>query len=123
MIKVGYCVAYDWKLLNFSVPQIYENSDLICISIDRERRSWSGKSFSWDQAAFEEMIDKIDTKRKIKIFEEDFSLPALSPMENEVRQRTMIAEFMGNDGWHIQLDTDEYFLDFFGFTKYLKGLS
>jgi hypothetical protein len=33
-------------------------------------------------------------------------------MENETRERMMIAQRMGEGGWHVQVDSDEYFLDF-----------
>jgi len=42
-------------------------------------------------------------------------------MENEVYQRNRMAELMGREGWHIQLDCDEYFLDFASFVRYLRG--
>lgn len=121
LIKVGYCVAYDWYLLEHSIPQIYKEADLICLSIDKDRQSWSGKPFSWDQAGFDAMISRLDPDKKIKLYEENFYLPNLQPMQNEVRQRNMIAAFMGKGGWHIQLDADEYFLDFKAFVSYLQN--
>jgi hypothetical protein len=122
-IKVGYCVAYDWELLRHSIPTVYDHADLICLSLDKNRISWSGSSYTFDQSAFNRFIDEIDPKKKIRIYEDDFSRTELTPMENEVRQRNMIAAFMGKGGWHIQLDTDEYFLDFKNFTHYLKNFS
>ena len=47
MIKLGYCVAYDWDLLRYSIPKIYEHTDVICLSIDKNRQSWTGEFFSW----------------------------------------------------------------------------
>lgn len=44
-------------------------------------------------------------------------------MECEVRERNMLAAKMGEGGWHIQLDADEYFIDFAGFIAYLKKLN
>jgi hypothetical protein len=67
------------------------------------------------------MILSLDHKQKIRVYEEDFYDPQLRPMENEVRQRNKIASFLGEGGWHIQLDADEYFLDFAGFVAYLKS--
>jgi hypothetical protein len=123
LIKVGYCVAYDWKLLEYSIPSIYDFADVICLSIDKDRISWSGNSFSWDNNEFNILIEKLDPKGKMKIYEDDFHLPELKPMENEVRQRNMIAEFMGKGGWHLQLDTDEFFLNFEAFVSYLLKCS
>src|SRR5687767_11009070 len=104
MIKVGYCVAYDWNLLNFSLPQVYDHADVICLSVDINRQSWSGKPFSWHEEGFRSMIRELDYAQKIKVYEEAFYDPQLLPMDNEVRQRNKIASFLGEGGWHIQLD-------------------
>lgn len=122
-IKVGFCVAYDWYLLEYSLPLIYDHSDIICLSIDRNRISWSGLEYKFDDQNFFNLIKKIDRQGKINILEEDFSLNTLKPMANEVRQRNRMAEYMGSDGWHIQLDCDEYFVKFNEFINYISSLS
>src|SRR5947209_19632592 len=119
-IKVGFCVAYDWNLLRYSLPAVYNHADVICLSVDKNRKSWTGRSYSFDSDRFHEFLRANDPLKKIRLYEDDFSISTLSPMENEVRQRNLIAEFMGKDGWHIQLDTDEYFNDFRGFVSYLN---
>lgn len=119
-IKIGFCVAYDWNLLAYSIPPIYNEADLICLSVDKDRISWSGNPFSWDETGFRSLISKLDPDGKVRILEEDYHLSSLSPMENEVRQRNKIAEFMGEGGWHIQLDTDEFFLNFPVFVSRLR---
>lgn len=94
---------------------------MICIAIDKDRISWTGNPYDFDEEGFRALIREVDVDKKIQIFEEDFHLPELKPMENEVRQRNMIAEFMGKDsGWHLQIDSDEYFMNFKGFVAYLK---
>lgn len=123
LIKVGFCVAYDWHMLSHALPLVYSNADSIFLSVDKDRKSWAGKPFAWDGEAFRELIDSLDTHNKITLIEEDFHLQDLTPMENEVRQRNIMAERMGAGGWHIQLDSDEYFMNFGDFVKYLKGLS
>lgn len=121
-IKVGFCVAYDWYLLRHALPLVYEASDLICLSVDKDRISWSGEKFEIDEPAFRMFVSQMDIDRKIIILEEDFHVPNLTAGQNEVRQRNRMAEFMGYGGWHIQLDCDEYFTDFQGFVSYLKKL-
>lgn len=121
MIKVGYCVAYDWELLRYSIPQIYDYSDFICLSIDKERKSWSGESFTWNEDGFRNMLSELDTKKKIHVYEDYFYKPDLLPMQNEVAQRNKIAQFLGEGGWHIQLDADEYFFNFKDFVQYLNN--
>jgi len=123
IIKVGFCAAYDWDLLKNSVPLVYNQADTICISIDKNRKSWSGTSYEIDNSAFYAWVKQTDVAGKIKIYEDDFSVPGLTSIQNDNRQRTMMAEFMGKDGWHIQIDSDEYFLDFEGFIKFLKKLN
>lgn len=122
-IKLSFCVAYDWKFLQFSLPLVYDYADEICLAIDKDRISWAGKPFIFDELAFQNFLQSIDTNHKIKIYEDDFHQPELTPMENEVRQRQLMSEFMGkNNGWYLQLDSDEYILDFKGFVSYLKRL-
>lgn len=122
LIKVGFCVAYDWPFLRLALPLVYQSADKICLSIDQDRIGWGGERFTFDLANFRSFIISLDIKKKIEILEEDFHLPKLSPMQNEVRQRNRMAEFMGNGGWHIQLDCDEYFISFPSFVEFLKKL-
>jgi hypothetical protein len=123
LIKIGFCVSYDWELLKQSVPRVYSYADSICFSIDKNRRSWSGNIYEFNNTAFYKWINKIDINHKISIYEDDFSLAALSPIENDNRQRNLMGQFMGEGGWHIQIDSDEYFLDFKGFREYLIKLN
>ncbi len=120
-IKVGICVAYDWELLEISIPLIYDHADSILLAIDRNRTSWSGIKYKLEDVPFFEMIKKIDRYSKIQVWEEDFYSPCKTAMQNEINQRTKMAEKMGEGGWFIQLDCDEYFLNFGGFTEALKS--
>jgi hypothetical protein len=119
IIKVGICVSYDWMLLKKSVPLIYTQADTICLSIDKLRRSWRGTRYEFDEGGFADWIASIDVDKKIDLYEDDFFIQGLSPMENDNRQRNLMGARMGNDGWFIQIDSDEYFLDFAGFKSYL----
>lgn len=122
LIKVGFCIAYDWRLLEYSIPPIYKEADKIILSVDKDRISWAGTPFTWDEPAFRQLVKELDTDNKIDILEEDYHLPELKPMENEVRQRMKIAAALGAGGWHIQLDTDEFFLNFSAFVSHLRNL-
>lgn len=122
-IKVAFCVSYDWDMLKVSLPLVYDEADVICLALDKDRISWSGNKFEFDDTAFFRFVEETDKKTKIRVYEDDFHLTNLKPMENEVRQRNLMADFMGKDeGWHLQLDADEYFVDFAGFVRYLKTL-
>jgi hypothetical protein len=122
VVKVGFCVAYDWELLKNSLPRIYTYADLICLAVDKDRKSWSGNSFEFNDSSFYAFVKAIDVHHKIVIYEESFFLPELNARENCNRQRTLIAKKMGSGGWHIQVDCDEYFLNFNGFVQYLKTI-
>ncbi len=121
-IKIGFCIAYDWEYLRISLPLVYESASVICISFDQDQISWAGNKFYLDEKALNEFIHDLDKDNKVKVYKDDFHLSNLSPMENEVRQRKKISEFLGEGGWHLQLDTDEYFIDFEGFASYLRKL-
>lgn len=123
IIKTGFCVAYDWHLLANSLPRVYKHSDIICLALDKNRRAWSGEKYNFDDAAFYKFVEEIDTDNKIILYEDDFAIPELNSRQNCNRHRTLIAQKMGEGGWHIQIDADEYFLDFESFVKYLKKLN
>lgn len=123
IIKVGFCVSYDWELLKNSIPRVYKAADIISFSLDINRRSWSGSTYCFDSEAFYDWVKEIDIDNKIKIYEDDFSLPNLSPLENDNRQRNLMAKFMGEGGWHIQIDADEYFINFNAFVQFLKKIN
>lgn len=123
-IKVGYCVAYDWEMLRYSLPQVYRGADEICLSLDKNLVSWTGNPFDMDEQAFMQFVRETDTDNKIKVYRDNFFVRELSPMQNEVRQRNMIAAFMKSteEAWYIQLDADEYFLNFASFLQHLGKL-
>jgi hypothetical protein len=123
MIKVGFCVSYDWKLLKNSVPRIYSSADKICLSIDKNRRSWTGVLYDFDEDDFQRWVTSIDVHKKIDVYEDDFHNPQLTAMENDSRQRNLMAKRMGKGGWHVQVDSDEYFLNFEKFVSHLKKIN
>lgn len=122
MIKVGFCVSYDWEFLKHSLPRVYKDADIICLAIDKDRHTWKCNPYEIDNDAFYAFVKEIDEQNKIDIYEDNFSLPELNSRENCNRHRTMIAERMGKGGWHIQVDSDEYFLDFKSFVDELKKI-
>src|SRR5688500_11089456 len=118
IIKVGFCVSYDWEFLKKSVPRVYESADSICFSLDKRRVSWSGKKFDFDDEAFYSWVKEIDKDKKIIIYEDDFYNAHLTSLQNDSLQRTLMSKRMGEGGWHVQVDSDEYFFDFKRFCDY-----
>lgn len=119
MIKVGFLVSYDFKYLYKSIPLVYDASDLIVLAVDRERLTWSGNPLFIDPLFFE-WVKEFDHSNKIVIYEDTFYIPENSPAENDTRERNLLAKAMGEGGWHIQIDSDEYFNDFKSFASFLK---
>jgi hypothetical protein len=120
--KVAFLLSYDYDLLKTSIPLVYDNADIIVLAKDIECRTWSGNHFVIDPD-FYSWIKEIDKNKKIIIYEDNFYLPELNQLQNDTRERNMIAQFIGKGGWHIQLDADEYFVDFPDFIEYLKSKS
>lgn len=119
IIKVGMLVSYDWELLKVSVPRIYKYADLVCLSQDKNRKSWACNSYDFEEDKFRKWLKEMDTEKKITYYQDDFAISELNARENCDRQRMMMADKMGKDGWHIQVDADEYFFDFKEFVRYL----
>ena len=119
-IQVGFLVSYDFELLKNAIPQIYKESDSIFLAIDINRKTWNGASITISKSFFD-WIETYDTDKKITIYEDDFYEPDLTTMECEVRERKMLAEKMGIGNWIIQLDADEYFINFKKFVDFLKS--
>ncbi len=119
-IQVGFLVSYDYELLKFAIPPIYENSDTIFLAIDKNRKTWKGENIEIAPSFFD-WIKEFDVNNKIHIYEENFYVEGFSTMECEIRERKLLAEKMGVGNWLIQLDSDEYFFDFKTFVKYLKA--
>jgi len=118
-IQVGFLMSYDYKLLKHSIPLVYNEADSITIALDKNLKTWSGKSFQVDDSFFL-WLDSFDTAKKITLYRGDFYDPKLNPMENEVKERKLLANKMGIGNWLIQIDSDEYFVDFKKFTEELK---
>lgn len=111
VVKTGICVAYDWEFLQYSLPEIYDHVEAICLSVDKDCKSWNGNNFSFDQVGFENLVQAIDKSGKIKILRDSFYNPARTPIENECFQRHRMAEALGKADWIIQIDTDEIMIN------------
>lgn len=84
---------------------------------------WSGKKYDFDESILD-WVKEFDVDKKIEIYEDDFVDKTLSTMGNDERERKMVWEKMADeeDSWHLQIDTDEYFVDFKSFVDYLHQL-
>lgn len=119
MIKVGMLVSYDFKYLYYSLPLLYEHADEIVLCIDRDRKSWTGMRYDIPDAFFEWVVE-YDRLRKIRIYEDRFFVHSTEPMVLDTNQRRLLAEQLGEGGWHIQIDADEYLLNFGDLVRQLR---
>ena len=118
-IQVGFLMSYDYELLKNSIPPVYKEADGITIALDKDLRTWTGENIEINQDFFD-WLESFDVDKKISIYKDDFYDTGLTPMENEVRERKMLAAKMGIGNWLIQVDSDEYFVDFKSFVQQLK---
>lgn len=118
-IHVGFLLSYDYELLKKSIPPVYEAADAIFLAVDHQKRTWSGNRFEIDPSFFE-WLETFDVDRKINIYEDDFYNSNITTIENDTRERYMLALKMGIGNWLIQVDSDEIFIDFEKFVKRLR---
>lgn len=112
-------MSYDYEKLKNSIPPVYEEADAIFIAVDKDFRTWSGQTYKIDDSFFG-WLKLYDTKNKITIYSDDFYISNLSAIENDNRERHMLSLKMGIGNWLIQIDSDEYFIDFKKFVTDLR---
>ncbi len=70
--------------------------------------------------SFFRKIKEFDKDGKIKIYEDRFFVQGIPPMELETRERNMLSAMMGDHCWKMQIDADEYCLNFEILKKFLN---
>lgn len=118
-IHVGFLLSYDYIKLKNSIPPVYKMADRIFIAIDSAFLTWSGQLFKVDSHFFE-WLKEFDVDDKIELYYDNFYVPELSAIENDNRERHMLSLKMGIGNWLIQVDSDEYFINFDNFVKNLR---
>lgn len=118
-IHVGFLMSYDYEKLKHSIPPVYAAADAIFIALDQELRTWSGQKFEVEQEFFQ-WVETFDVDRKISFYRDDFYDPTISAIENDNRERHMLSLKMGIGNWLVQVDADEYFLNFENFVHDLR---
>ena len=118
-IHVGFLLSYDYDKLKKSIPPVYKEADAIFIAMDHKNRTWSGETFEVDPAFFE-WLEAFDVDNKIQLYKDDFYDADLIGIENDNRERHMLSLKMGIGNWLVQIDSDEYFVDFANYVKDLR---
>ena len=118
-IKVGMLISYDYRYARCSLPLLYDHADRIVLAVDQDCRTWAGNPFSIEES-FWGWLNELDVHKKIEIYRDDFHRPELDTIGNDTRERNLLAQYMGAGGWHVQVDSDEYFPDFGAFARFLR---
>ena len=118
-IHVGFLLSYDYIKLKNSIPPVYKMADKIFIAVDHEFRTWAGQKFEVE-ATFFDWLKEYDTEGKIELYYDNFYEPELSAIENDNRERHLLSLKMGIGNWLVQIDSDEYFINFENFVKDLR---
>ena len=118
-IQVGFLMSYDYELLKKSIPPVYQWADTIFLALDHKKRTWSGNYFEID-SSFYDWLKALDIDNKIVIYEDNFYVSTLNAIQNDTRERHMLANKMGIGNWLIQVDSDEIFIDFQKFVMKLR---
>jgi len=107
-------VSYDAAYLPESISKYYNYVDEIVLGLDKNRTTWSGNSFSFDENKLWADLSTIDGDSKISIIEEDFVKSKVA-IENDNYERNFLKAQCTND-WIFSIDADEYLVnpkDFF----------
>ena len=108
-------ISYDAnRFLAHSIKRYYNYVDEIVLGIDKDRITWSGNNFSFDEDSLWSELSQIDGESKISIIEEDFHQSAVA-IENDNYERNFLKEQCPHD-WIFSFDADEMLVnakDFF----------
>lgn len=98
-------ISYDAAYLANSIRTYYNYVDEIVLGLDKDRISWSGNSFAFDEDTLWKELSEIDGDGKIEIVEGNFHR-SKNPIENDNHERNFLKEHCSND-WIFSFDADE----------------
>lgn len=95
--------CYDWRLLPVSIAAYHDAADEVLIGLDADRLTWSGTRFECDRSALEYALKSFP---KCRIVESRFYNAALTPLQNDCKERERLAWACRNR-WVVEVDADE----------------
>jgi len=98
-------ISYDAEYLPKSIMSYYAYVDEIILGIDKNRKTWAGNSFSFDESAIFNKLSQIDGDNKITIIEEDFCVSDVF-IQNDNYERNYLKKYCTHD-WLFSFDADE----------------
>jgi hypothetical protein len=102
-------ISYDAHYLPASIKRYYSYVDEIVLGLDKDRITWSGNKFSFNENALYKELKSIDYDNKISIVEENFHKSQIA-IENDNYERNFLKEQCSHD-WIFSFDADEILLN------------
>ena len=119
MISVITPTAYDYTYFLESLQCYYGIVDEVFVGLDRDRISWAGNKFTFNEDDFYEQVQKIDVDKKVTIIEDNFH-PLDKPMKNETYEKNYLSSLCKPGNWILQIESDEFMLNPNEFKKWLE---
>jgi hypothetical protein len=107
-------ISYDAAYLASSIKTYYDYVDEIVLGLDKDRVSWSGNTFSFNENKLWSELNAIDGDSKIHIIEDNFHRSS-NPIENDTYERNYLKHYCSSD-LILSFDADEQLInpnDFF----------
>jgi hypothetical protein len=99
-------VAYDFRYALAAIQAYYGVADEIVLGLDKDRISWNGRRYDFDDAGFQAGLKAADPQGKVKLVEADFhSRP--TPGDNDTGERSDLSLHCDPANWIVQIDSDE----------------
>ncbi len=105
MLSFATPISYDWLYALDAIESYYAIADEIILGIDKESLTWAGNKVVIPPEFFA-CIEGLDKDKKIKIIS-DYFCTELNPMDNDIRERTILANSCKEGNWVVQIDSDE----------------
>lgn len=102
-------ISYDAEYLPKSIEKYYEYVDEIVLGLDKNRVTWAGNSFSFDETKLWKDLSVIDGDSKISVIEDNFHKSDVA-IKNDNYERNFLKEECQHD-IIISVDADEYLLN------------
>lgn len=98
-------ISYDAEYLPASIMSYYAYVDEIILGLDKNRKTWAGNIFKFDEQDLYRQLSNIDGDNKITIIEDDFCVSNVF-IENDNYERNFLKRQCTHD-WIFSFDADE----------------
>jgi len=102
-------ISYDAEMLPSSISTYYDYVDEIVLGLDKDRITWNHQPFTFNEQKLWAELQRIDTKGKIVLVEENFHPSGLA-IENDNYERNFLKAQCSND-WIMSFDADEQLIN------------